>query len=92
VRAFEVVGLLSFRNPGKYQVLVRTIPDLKEKARGAGANAIIIDRSEPVKSGLTSTGISVTGRAIRVEPVARPPRDHALANVVATQRATPNPA
>lgn len=70
-RPFKVVGLLSYTNPGKYQVLTLedAIPALKEKARSAGANAIIIDRSEPLKSGLISTGISVTGRAIRIEDV-----------------------
>jgi hypothetical protein len=74
-RPFKVVGLLSYTNPGKYQILTLedAIPALKEKARSAGANALIIDRSEPVKSGLISTGISVTGRAIRVENASAPP-------------------
>jgi hypothetical protein len=37
-RPFKVVGLLSYTNPGKYQVLTLedAIPALKEKARGAG--------------------------------------------------------
>ena len=60
------VGLISYSNPGKYQVLslADAIPGLKEQARKAGANGIIIDESHVIKSGIISTGIGVTGRAI----------------------------
>ena len=66
---FRVVGLLSYTDPGKYQILSleSVIPALKEKAREAGANGIIIDETHVVKSGIISTGIGVTGRAIFVD-------------------------
>jgi len=68
---FEVVGYISYDNPGKYQVpgLGDAIEPLKLKAREIGANGIIIDalwgcsppcRSQPV------TGIEVQARAIRM--------------------------
>jgi uncharacterized protein YbjQ (UPF0145 family) len=65
---YEVIGVISYNNPGKYQVLTLTsaIEPLKKKAREIGANAIIIDKSEPVKSGIISTGIYVEARAIRL--------------------------
>jgi hypothetical protein len=64
---YEVVGIISHTDPGKYQILTLgdAIPDLKEKARQIGANGIIIDQATPVKSGIISTGVSVTARAIR---------------------------
>ncbi len=64
---FQVVALVTYNNPGKYQILSieDAIPALKDKARAAGANGIIIDQSFPVKSGFISTGIHVSGRAIR---------------------------
>lgn len=67
---FEVVGVISHSNAGKYQILTLTdaIEPLKTKAREVGANAVIIDKSEPVKSGLISTGIYVEARAIRLVP------------------------
>jgi hypothetical protein len=63
---YKVVGLISYSNPGKYQILslADAIPDLKEQARKAGANGIIIDESHVIKSGIISTGIGVTARAI----------------------------
>jgi hypothetical protein len=65
---YEVVGIISYDNPGKFRVLTLgdAIESLKEKAREAGANAIIIDKSQPVKSGIISTGIYVEARAIRL--------------------------
>jgi predicted alpha/beta hydrolase family esterase len=66
---FEVVGVISHNDPGKYHIrtLADAIPELKAQAREVGANAIIIDKSEPVKSGLISTGIYVEARAIRMK-------------------------
>ena len=65
---YEVIGIISYNNPGKYQVLTleSAIEPLKEKARQLGANAIIIDKSQPVKSGIISTGMYVEARAIRI--------------------------
>ena len=66
---FKVIGIISYSNPGKYQILslADVIPDLKDQARKAGANGIIIDETHVIKSGIISTGIGVTGRAILVE-------------------------
>jgi hypothetical protein len=65
---FKVIGLVSYTNPGKYQILslIDVIPDLKEQALNAGANGLIIDETHTIKSGIISTGIGVTGRAILV--------------------------
>ncbi|MGR8998206.1 MAG: hypothetical protein ACU88J_04055 [Gammaproteobacteria bacterium] len=65
---FKVIGLVSYTNPGKYQILslIDVIPDLKEEARSAGANGLIIDETHSIKSGIISTGIGITGRAILV--------------------------
>lgn len=65
---FEVIGVISYDDPGKYQILSLgdAIEPLKRKAREIGANGIIIDRSQPVKSGIISTGIYVEARAIRL--------------------------
>jgi hypothetical protein len=65
---FDVVGIISYDNPGKFQILTLgdAIDGLKEKARSVGANAIIIDKSHPVKSGIISTGIYAEARAIRL--------------------------
>ena len=65
---YEVVGVISHNDPGKYHIrsLGDAIPALKEKAREIGANGIIIDKSQPVKSGIVSTGIYVEARAIRL--------------------------
>src|ERR1700724_3491097 len=56
---YEVVGIISYDNPGKYQVLSLgdAIEPPKTKAREIGANGIIIDKSQPIKSGIISTGI-----------------------------------
>jgi|GEM_PF-6138285 len=40
---------------------------LRGKARQLGANAIIIDKNQPVKSGIIPTGILVEARAIRID-------------------------
>jgi hypothetical protein len=69
---FEVVSVISFNNVGKDKVftvftLNDAIPKLKEQARAVGANAIIIDESTPLKSGLVSRGISVKARAVLIK-------------------------
>jgi hypothetical protein len=65
---FDVVGTVSYNNPGKHRNLTpkAAIKPLKAKARLVGGNAIIIDTSRPVKSGIVSTGIHVEARAIRL--------------------------
>jgi hypothetical protein len=65
----EVVGIISYDNPGKYRILDLgdAMEPLKEKARSVGGNAIIIDKSHPIKSGIISTGIYVEARAIRLK-------------------------
>ena len=67
-KEYEVLGIISYNNPGKWQVLTLSdaIEPLKNKARQLNANAIIIDRSDPIKSGIISTGIYVEARAIYV--------------------------
>lgn len=67
---FEIIGMISHNNPGKYRVLTleSAIEPLKRQARQLGANAIIIDKSYPVKSGIVSTGIYVEARAILILP------------------------
>lgn len=65
---FDVIGVISYTDPGKYQVLTLgdAIEPLKKKAREIGANAIIIGQSQAIKSGIISTGITVEARAIKV--------------------------
>jgi hypothetical protein len=67
-RPFVAIGIVSYTDPGKYQVLTLddAIPKLKAKARSIGANGIIIDQNIPIRSGIISTGISVKARAIRI--------------------------
>lgn len=69
-KSFTVVGLVSYTNPGKYQVLSLgdVIPALQKQARKIGANGLIIDETHAIKSGIISTGMGVTGRAIIVNP------------------------
>ena len=65
---FVVVGTISYDGPGRNDKLdfgAATEP-LKEKARALGGNAIIVDKFYPIKSGITSTRISVQARAIRL--------------------------
>jgi hypothetical protein len=72
---FEPVAIISYTNPGKYQVLTLqdAIPELKQKAREVGANAIIIEQTRETKSGLISTGVAVNARTIRVATPSSPP-------------------
>jgi hypothetical protein len=65
---YEVVGVISYSNPGKYQILnlEDAMEPLKSKARELGANGVIIDKTDTIRSGLISTGISVEARAIRL--------------------------
>lgn len=65
---FEIIGFISYTNPGKYQVLTvgDAIEPLKVKAREVGGNGIILGQSQAIKSGLISTGVTVTARAVRV--------------------------
>ena len=65
--AFEAVAVLHRHDMGKYKVLSMedALPALKSQARIFGANAIIIDDSETVVSGVVSRGIDVEARAVR---------------------------
>src|SRR5271165_2551064 len=65
---FEVVADVSSMDLGKRQILTLqdALPTLEDKARATGANAIIIDSYQPVKSGIISTGYSVQARAVRL--------------------------
>ncbi len=78
---FTVIGTISYTNPGKYQVLSLgdVIEPLREKARELGANGVIVDHYEPVKSGIISTGIAVQARAILLSGIAslQPPQGSA---------------
>lgn len=66
---FEVLGVISYDNPGKYRImdLGDAMDRLKEEARSVGGNGIIIDKSHPIKSGIISTGIYVEAMAIRTK-------------------------
>jgi len=72
--AFLVVGRISYTNPGKYQrlTLADVIPEIKDEARKAGANGVIIDETRAIVSGVFSRGIGVTGRAIAITPARQP--------------------
>jgi len=65
---FEIIGIINYNNPGKFRVLTLedAMPVIKAKARSIGANAIIIDVSRPIKSGMISTGIWVSVHAVRI--------------------------
>ena len=67
-RPFEVVGMVSYANSGKFQILTAgdTIEPLKAKAREVGANGIIMGKSQAIKSGFISRGITVDARAVHV--------------------------
>lgn len=60
--SFKVIGIVSYSNPGKCQVLslADVIPDLKDLARKAGTNGMIIDETRTLKSAIIRTGIGVT--------------------------------
>ena len=64
---FTVVGTIHHFDLGKYQRLDlnSVIPVVKDKARSLGANGVIIDKQEPVFSGIFSRGIDVIARAIK---------------------------
>src|SRR5437867_8229266 len=55
---FEVVGIISYTNPGKYQILSLgdVAEDLRRQARKAGGNGIVVQQTRTVKSGIFSTG------------------------------------
>jgi hypothetical protein len=65
-KPFEAVAVVSYTNPGKYQVLSLgdAIPALKVLARKAGANGIIILNYRTIKSGFISTGLGIEAKAI----------------------------
>jgi hypothetical protein len=67
-KAFELVANISYTDPGKYAVstLSNSFEPLKATAREVAANGVIIDTSSQVISGITSRGISVDARAIRL--------------------------
>jgi hypothetical protein len=48
---FKAIGIISYSNPGKYRNLSLNdvIPALKDLAREAGANGIIIDETHVIK-------------------------------------------
>jgi hypothetical protein len=73
-KPFKVIGIISYTNPGKYQIksLNDVIPEIRDLAREAGANGVIIDESHVVKSGIISTGIGVSGRAILISLESQP--------------------
>jgi hypothetical protein len=74
-QSFMVIGTISYTNAGKYQILSLgdAIEPLKAKARELGANGVIVDHYEPVKSGIISTGIAVQARAILLSGIASQP-------------------
>ncbi len=65
---YDVIATITAMDLGKYQMLTiqDLFPTLEAKARAIGANAVIVDGYQPVKSGIFSTGYSVYGRAVRV--------------------------
>jgi hypothetical protein len=65
---YEVIGPISYRDPSKYELLANSnaIEPLKARARAIGGNAILIDRTEPVKSGIATIAIAVEARALRL--------------------------
>jgi len=65
--AIEPLALLHRHDMGKYQSLTLddALPALKSQARSVGADALIIDKSESVISGVVSRGIDVEARAVR---------------------------
>jgi hypothetical protein len=73
-QGFDVVAEVSAMDLGKYQILTMqdALPVLEAKARATGADAIIVDNYQPVKSGIMSTGYSVQARAVRLTGNNRP--------------------
>ena len=68
-RSFEVVAMLSHADPCGFHhcTLKDAIEPLSAKAREVGANAIIVDGVQTVKTSLTSVGVAVDARAVRIE-------------------------
>jgi uncharacterized caspase-like protein len=66
--SYEVVATLAHSNPCTFHhcTVKDAIEPLSAKARELGANGIVIDSSQEVKTSLTSTGIVVQARAIRL--------------------------
>ena len=65
---YEVIGPISYTDPGKYEMeaVSNATEPLKARARAIGGNGLIIDSTEPVKTGIVTIGIAVTARAIRL--------------------------
>ena len=68
-RQFEVVATIVHADPCKMHTcaLQDAFEPLSAKARELGANGIIIDNSQLIKTSVYSTGIAVDARAIRFE-------------------------
>jgi hypothetical protein len=66
---FTVVAMLHFHDAGKWQSLdlADALPELKARARAAGADGLIIDSQHQVVSGIISRGIDVEARAVRLK-------------------------
>jgi hypothetical protein len=81
---FEAVATINVHDPGKYQVLTLqdAMPELMDKARAVGANALIIDHFERVWSGVISSGVDVQARAIRWTREAASPVPRATAREI----------
>jgi len=69
-KPFTVIVMVSRSDRRKYRMLSLQdmIPDLKNEARTAGANGLIITHTEAIKSGIWSTGLGVDAKAIHIEP------------------------
>ena len=65
---FEVIGQIYYDDRGSFQILSvdSAMEPLKQKARAIGANGLIMERSEPVESGIVSRGIYVEALAVRL--------------------------
>ena len=69
---FAVVAVIRTTRKDKSQTpeLDDVIPEIQEKARTVGADGVIIDATDPVRSHILTMGITVSARAIRLEPAA----------------------
>jgi uncharacterized caspase-like protein len=67
-RSYEVVATLAHSDPCTFHrcTVENAIEPLSAKAREVGANGIIIDSSQTVRTSLVSTGVVVHARAIRL--------------------------
>jgi hypothetical protein len=61
-RPFVIVGDVDVREPGNWEVLA----ELTQRARGIGANGIIVDETDVVVAGAWSRGFGGHARAIRL--------------------------